>query len=443
MKSDSTSTTPTPTEETPLQAKASKEPPLDGGGDTDMQEMQAAGASSAPLAFINMLKSMLGLGLFTMPFLTAKGGLVLASVVLCLFALMNIECVRLITMCAAHENRRAGTTDLGTWKHLASAAFGRPGVAVTVVTLIGSQLGVCTSYVDQLATTFETQGHADRLYVLPILWISLSVVAMLIKPGLRAFAYVSAAGMAALLYDAILLFYYSSSRGPPAAALKMWDWSGLPAFLGPAVFAFECAPVALSIYSSMGHIEPTEFLRVSSMAYAVGFLLVVSVAVVGYAGFGPDVTRVVLFSFPHNPMGLSAQWVINAVLFLSFNLQLIPVFQLVEETALPWMRAQLDKGNLGPHTWQLFVTKFVIRSSVVGAVVLLAAAIPDVETMVGVSGAIFMTMTVAILPPMFYLKLKPDGGDAWLTAFAIFILPVGLAIMGVGLYGQIVLNMTR
>ena len=49
-----------------------------------MQEMQAAGASSAPLAFINMLKSMLGLGLFTMPFLTAKGGLVLASVVLCL-----------------------------------------------------------------------------------------------------------------------------------------------------------------------------------------------------------------------------------------------------------------------------------------------------------------------------------------------------------------------
>lgn len=40
-----------------------------------------------------------------------------------------------------------------------------------------------------------------------------------------------------------------------ANQLVLWDLTGLPAFLGPAVFAFECAPTALNIYSSLGVVE--------------------------------------------------------------------------------------------------------------------------------------------------------------------------------------------
>ena len=50
---------------------------------------------------------------------------------------------------------------------------------------------------------------------------------------------------------------------------------------------------------------------------------------------------------------------------------------------------------------QTFAAQFLIRSTLVGCIVLLAYVLPDVETVVGVSGAIFMTMTIAILPLSF------------------------------------------
>ena len=146
------------------------------------------------------------------------------------------------------------------------------------------------------------------------------------------------------------------------------DSSGLMAFLGPAVFAFECAPTALNIYASMGRIEPDPFLRVNALAYVTGLALILSVAIVGYMGFGGDVHRVVLFSFPRTPVGLSAQYVINVMLFLSFNLQMIPIYQIAEDKLLPWLRARRQTGDdLSPQAlqaWQLFAARFAARSSV-------------------------------------------------------------------------------
>ena len=423
---------PSPDETTPLNGK--DELPLSGGDD------DAPAPSSFGHAYLNMVKSMLGLGLFTMPFLTAKGGVVMAIVVLVIFAFVNYECVHLLAVCAAHENRRAGDCTRGSWKLVAEAAFGQPGVAVTVAVIFCTQIGVCTSYIDQLAHTFETEGHQKPTTILPVLWICLSFVAMLIKPGLREFAYVSFAGMGALLYDTVLLGYFAVDSPSRNAPIQTWVWSGMPAFLGPAIFAFECAPTALNIYTSMGQIEPDAFLRVSWCAYATGFVLILTVAIVGYLGFGDNVRRVVLFSFPNTPVGLSAQWVIDAVLFLSLNLQMMPIYQLSEDAILPALRA--CRGGKGGDV-QTFAARFLIRSTLVGCIVLLAYVLPDVETVVGVSGAIFMTMTIAILPPIFYLKIKPDGSTFYLTAFAYCVLPVGLAIMAVGLYGQIVLINSR
>lgn len=276
-------------------------------------------------AYVNMVKSLLGIGLFTMPYLTAKAGLLLAVSLLIMFAYLSYECTRMLAVCAAHESRQAGTISVANWRHLAKRSFGPMGASLAVAAIIASQLGVCTSYVDEMARTFESSGHVRKRVILPILWLSLSTVAMSIKPGLRAFAYVSAAAMVALLYDVILLFVYSWTspiwRSPLSHPLKLWDFSGLPAFIGPAVFAFECAPTALNIYASMGQVEPSAFLRVSRHVYLTGLLVITLVAFLGYTGFGNDVRRVVLFSFPPNAVGLSAQWVINAVLFLSFNLQ--------------------------------------------------------------------------------------------------------------------------
>lgn len=290
-------------------------PPLSGGHSTL--------SSSFWHAYTNNIKSMLGIGLFTMPFLTAKAGLALAILVLCLFAYINYECTRMLVLCASHENQRVGTMLVGNWKHLSYQAFGELGVFVTVTTVLGAQIGVCTSYFDELTRTFVQEGQMRRSVVLPLLWMSLSILSMLITPGMRAFAWVSAAAMAALIYDAILLGFFALAHEKPYDAnhLKLWDISGLPAFLGPAVFAFECAPTALNIYSSMGQIDGSAYMRVSGYAYSTGLLFILLICVLGYAGFGPDVRRVVLFSFPRTPLGLSAQWVINVVLFLSFNLQ--------------------------------------------------------------------------------------------------------------------------
>lgn len=68
---------------------------------------------------------------------------------------------------------------------------------------------------------------------------------------------------------------------------------------GPALFAFEGMGAALSVYDSMGEVDPSPFIQVVSYSYSVGAATYLYVIVVGYVGWGAGVAQVGLGLLTH------------------------------------------------------------------------------------------------------------------------------------------------
>lgn len=224
-------------------------------------EVEGAGrprdASGFVHAFANLLKTMIGSGIFVLPWVTARAGLGLSLVGLAVMAFFTQAAIRLVVRCAVHErvleraraygdldraspSPRAGGGDShgsSSWKLVSTAAFGGAGWAVSCGSLLAAQLGVVSSYIDFVGNTlmlsFGLSVGASRL----LLWLVLSGLSML-RP-LRSVAFVSMAGLGVYAYVFALIGFFGYQAPPREAPLVWADFGQLGAWFGPAIFAFE------------------------------------------------------------------------------------------------------------------------------------------------------------------------------------------------------------
>ena len=115
--------------------------------------------SSGVQAFANLLKCMVGSGILTLPYVTAKVGLGISLPGLAIIAYLTQEAIRFVVRCTAQERAHTQYVDLDkpggegmhesySWHVVSKAAFGRAGVAFTTTCLVGAQLGVVASYLN-------------------------------------------------------------------------------------------------------------------------------------------------------------------------------------------------------------------------------------------------------------------------------------------------------
>jgi len=291
------------------------------------------------------------------------------------------------------------------------AAFGNAGWAFTIVTILLSQVGVASSYVDLTRTTLVhfVPGLAP-VWADVALWGGLSLICMVVNPGMREVAWFSAVALAVYAYIYALLAFYAGQPPYRSAPIKAWDASGLSVWYGPALFSFEGMGTAVAIYESMGRIEPDRYMRVATVAYAVGGVVYTYVMTTGYLAYGPSVPHNLLDAFPETAVGRSAQWVVVVALTCSYVLQMTPVFQMVE-TSIPGWAARF---------WPLW------RTLLVGGTILLTVLVPAMEQMVGITGALSFSLLCFVLPGAFYLKLHPDDSGWYAKVVALALIPVGL-----------------
>ena len=193
---------------------------------------------------------------------------------------------------------------------------------------------------------------------------------------------------------------------------------------GPALFAFEGMGTALSVYESLGTREPQTFLVIASFSYFFAGLVYCGIMTVGYLAYGSNTQSVLLENFPDEPLADSARYILGIALACSFVLQMTPVFQAFE-AAIP---REYKK-------WGWIPTRIIL----VGCCVLLAAGIPDVETMVALTGALCFSVLCFILPAAFYLKLQPAGTPCrtYENVVSIALIPLGIAGSIAGVQGAL------
>lgn len=219
-------------------------------------------------AFANLLKTMIGSGLLTLPYVTAQVGLGFSVVGLFIIALLTQAAIRLVVRCVVHERQLAGTTYLdiehtgnahgmhgsSSWQLVSKAAFGRFGWYVTCASLVTAQLGVVSSYLDFVGNTSMAYLGLSALSSRLLLWLVCSVTCMLRK--LRNVAVLSMAALCVYAYIIVLVGVFGADALPTRdEPLEWFNPSKFGAWFGPALFAFEGMGTLRSpLQTSLGHV---------------------------------------------------------------------------------------------------------------------------------------------------------------------------------------------
>ena len=360
-------------------------------------------------ALANLLKTMIGSGLLTLPYVTAKAGLGLSVIGLSILALLTQAGIQLVVRCVVHERQLAGTTYVDiegssrtsgmhgsqSWYLVSNAAFGRVGWYITCASLMTAQLGVVSSYVVFVGNNFMAYLGLSALESRLLLWLLCSSMCML--RTLRNVAVLSMAALCVYAYIIFLVGMYGAQALPARdEPLEWFTPSKFGSWFGPSLFAFEGMGTALSIYESMGAADAKPFYAVVSTAYAYSIVVYSTVAAWGYICWGSSVSPIVIRSFPATHLGDGAKLMLAIVLLLTYPLQASPIFQLIDSTIASRCPALTN-------AWPLF------RMSVVALTCVASYVISDMESMVGLTGALAFSVIGFILPGAFFLQLRPPN----------------------------------
>lgn len=397
-------------------------------------------------AFANLLKTMVGAGVLTLPHATSKFGLLASVVGIALAGYGTSAAIIFAVRCNAKVcERGSGGDEVGVWERIGRAAYGRLGVVSIISSLLIAQLGLSAAYYDFIVVTIMRHAALSHLHALAVTWVLLTLVSMIRK--LSSVAILSLVGLITYIYIIALLVAYSSEALDCSAAnasltadqlqcaakngdiagispichpgaaepIAMATWSGFGAWFGPAVFAFEGMGTAMSIYASIGESMAEDappgtsstvvrrytdraFRWVVGGAYSCGVVIYVCVGALGYLAFGSSVEGTILESFPEGPAKANAQIVLAVVLGCTFALQMNPVWGVIEP-------AILGRGDYSA-AWP------VLRGVVVALIAIACVLIPAVDAMIALSGAVGFSLLGFILPGLFFLKLNPNASVA-------------------------------
>lgn len=295
-------------------------------------------------AFANLLKTMVGAGVLTLPRATMQFGLLASAVGVTVAGYLSAAAILLAVKCnskvrdaegerpapAEGEEEKRGDDD-GTWTRIARASYGRSGVALVASAILIAQLGVCAAYFDFVTSTLVDHGNLTHLRAVAVTWVLMTGVSM--PRELKSVAVLSMAGLLTYVYVLVLLASFASealdcSAGPPNATMNSIECAllaeqfagtapichagvrrqptlvrmgGFGAWFGPAIFAFEGLGTALGIYDAIvvsAHerapagtrsegvrcAADASFRAVVYAAYSCGVVLYIAVGSIGYLG---------------------------------------------------------------------------------------------------------------------------------------------------------------
>ncbi|XP_012547428.2 proton-coupled amino acid transporter-like protein pathetic [Bombyx mori] len=387
----------------------------------------------------HLLKSSLGSGVLAMPAAFKNAGLVMGVIGNIFIGFICTHCVYVLVKTSQEVCVEAKKPSMGFAETCGAAfEFGpkklRPWsnfVRIFVdYALTCTYLAALCVYVVFIAENFkqvlDVYAPNDNLSVQA--YCALTLVPLVLMSQIRNLKWLvpfsAIANVFLVICFGITLYYIFKDLPVKSEATMVASVSKWPLFISTVVFAMEGIGVVMPIENEMA--KPQHFLGcpgVLNVAMTVVVTLYGLVGLFGYMTFGDTVHGSVTLNLPKDDVLAQAAKILMALAILfTYSLQLYVPMEMI------WRQLK-DKITVRYHN----ITQIAIRTAAVVGSVILAAAIPNLELVINLCGAIFLS-TLGLLTPaivdtvhnwdrglgFFYWKLFKNIFIAMISLLAFF-----------------------